>query len=149
MSAALSILLSSTLEGCFYLLALLLALAALRAFIDSIRFRRLAKERVGLSICQFARSFDYRRVDTKIIRGAYEGLQAWAGGGVVNFPVMASDNIGQLYGMVDEDLDDFAQELAQQAGRRWTQLEQNPLYGKVTTVRDLVLFVNSQTEAGS
>ncbi len=138
------ILLNPTLEGFFFVLAFFLVLATISLIIDYIRFSRLAKERAEFSICQFARSFDYRRVDTKIIRAAYEGLQAWAGGGIKHFPVMATDDIGKLYGMVDEDLDDFAKELAEKTGRDWDSLEQNPLYGKVITVRDLVLFVNFQ-----
>jgi len=124
--------------------AFVFLLAMIGAIINFIRFKRLAKERAGLSICQFGRSFDYRRVDTTIIRAAYEGFQEWAGSGAKNFPVMASDDIAKLYGMEDEDLDDFAKKLTQKTGRGWNQLEQNPLYGKVITVRDLVLFVNFQ-----
>lgn len=149
MIAALSIALLSAIEGCFYVLAFILLLVAFSVVVDFIRFSRLARERAELSICHFARSFDYRRVDTKIIRAAYEGFQEWAGGGVKNFPVMASDDIGKLYGMANEDLDDFAEELTRKTGRAWAELEQNPLYGKVITVRDLVLFVNSQPEVSS
>lgn len=140
-------LLGPTLEGCLYVLAFVVLVAAVVSVVESVRFRRLARERAGLSICQFARSFDCRRVDTKIIRAAYEGLQEWAAGGVRDFPVMAADDIGKLYGMVGEDLDEFAQELAQKSGRRWAGLEQNPLCGRVVTVRDLVLFVNHLPEA--
>ncbi len=138
------IFLNPTIEGCFYMLAFLLVLATIGIIIDSIRFKRLAKERIGLSICQFARSFDYRRVDTKIIRAVYEGFQDWARGGVKNFPVMASDEVAKVYKLVDEDLDDFAEELAQKTGRGWENLEKNPLYGEVITVKDLVLLLNLQ-----
>ncbi len=138
------ILLNPTTEGCFYWLAFLLVLATIGIIIDSIRFKRLAKERIGLSICQFARSFDYQRVDTKIIRAVYEGLQEWIRGGVKNFPVMASDDIAKIYKMLDEDLDEFAEELAQKTGRGWENLVKNPLYGKVITVNDLVLLLNLQ-----
>jgi hypothetical protein len=144
MLIVLAILLNQTIEGCFYVIGFLLVLAAIVMVIDSIRFRSLAKKRTELSICHFARSFDYRQVDTKIIRAAYEGFQEWAGDRIKGFPVMDSDNIAKLYGMVDEDLDEFAEELAQKTGRSWNNLEQNPLYGKVITVRDLVLFLNSQ-----
>ena len=49
--------------------------------------------------------------------------------------------------MVGEDLDEVAEELAVKAGRQWADLESNPLYGQVTTVGDLVLFLNRQPKA--
>ena len=135
------------LKGFLFLIAFSLILAVPITIFNYVRFRGLAKKRAGLSICQFARSFDYRRVDTKIIRAAYEEFQNWAGPGVKDFPVMAADNISKLYGMEGEDLDDVARELAERTGRRWEELEMNPLYGQVTTVGDLVLFLNRQPRA--
>jgi hypothetical protein len=149
MFSTLGILINPTIEDCFYVIAFLMLLAAIGLVMDFIRFRRLARKRTGLTICQFARSFDFRRVDTKIIRAAYEGLQEWAGGGVKNFPVMASDDIAGLYRIEDEELDDFAKELAHKLGRDWNDHEKNPLYGKVITVRDLVLFLNFQPKVTS
>ncbi|HEX5998235.1 MAG TPA: hypothetical protein VFZ16_02380 [Hyphomicrobiaceae bacterium] len=40
--------------------------------IEARRDRRIAKEREGESICRFARGFDCRKVDTRIIRAVYE-----------------------------------------------------------------------------
>jgi len=39
-------------------------------------FAKLCEERKGLSICDFAREFDLRVVDTWVIRAVYEQLQA-------------------------------------------------------------------------
>lgn len=135
------------LKGFLFLIAFCLILAVPITIFNFFRFRRLARQRAGLSICQFARSFNYRHVDTNIIRAAYEEFQRWAGPGAKDFPVMASDDIGKLYGVDGEDLDDVAEELAVKTGRRWADLESNPLYGQVTTVGDLVLFLNRQTKA--
>jgi len=114
------------------------------AIFDHFRFKRLVRKRAGLSICQFARSFDCRHVDTRIIRAVYEALQGWTSFGIKQFPIMAVDDLNKVYGLKDEDLDDFAENLAQAAKRGWTDLERNPLYGKVTTAKDLVLFLNFQ-----
>src|SRR5204863_4255363 len=79
---------------------------------DQIRVRRLMKQRHGETICQFVRSFDYRRVDTKIIRATYEYLSHWNKVKAQPFPVRASDTIDKIYGIAEEDLDDFAKEVA-------------------------------------
>lgn len=106
------------------------------------RLSELTRGRAGLSICQFARSFDRRAVDTKIIRAVYEGIQKEAG--LKGFPVLAADDITAVYGIVDDDLDYLADELAEKTKRSFRNAENNPLYGQVTTVRDLVLFLNHQ-----
>lgn len=109
---------------------------------DRDRFRHLAQQREGVSICQFARSFDCRKTDTRIIRAVYEALQDWAP--CRDFPVLASDDMAEVYGICDEDLDYFAEEIAQKTGRSLKWTEQNPLYGQVVTAGDLVLFLNNQ-----
>jgi hypothetical protein len=142
-------LLSYLLKGVIFLLVFSLFVAVSSFLIDRFRFRRLVQARAGLSICQFARSFDYRHVDTRIIRAVYEGFQREALPGVKDFPVKASDDIAKVYGMVGEDLEEFAEELAGELGRRWGGFEENPLYGQVTLVGDLVLFLNRQPEVGA
>jgi hypothetical protein len=144
MISALFDLLLFLLKSIVGLFAIILLLGIPFVVADHFRFKRLAKQRAGLSICQFVRSFDYRRVDTKIIRAVYEGLQNWTSFGIKGFPVMAGDDIGKVYRIGDEDLDDLAKELAERTRRSWVDLEANPLYGQVTTVRELVLFLDHQ-----
>jgi hypothetical protein len=43
-----------------------------------------------------------------------------------------------------EDLDYDIEELAEKIGRTSNNIESNPYYGKVITVRDLVYFFNNQ-----
>ena len=130
------------LKGVLALLVILLVSGPPIWLYERRRFRLLAEARQGLSICQFARSFDYRRTDTKIIRAVYEGLQEWAIG--ANFPIKADDSISDIYRMVDEDLDDFAEEVAAKTNRSLTNTTSNPYFGKVKTAKDLVLFLNCQ-----
>jgi hypothetical protein len=132
------------LKGFLALLAILIVFGPPIWFYKRRRFRLLAKARQGWSICQFVRSFDYRRTDTKIIRAVYEGFQEWAIG--ANFPVKADDSISDIYGMVDEDLDDFAEEVAAKTNRSLTNTTSNPYFGKVETVKDLVIFLNDQSK---
>jgi hypothetical protein len=107
------------------------------------------KQRVGETICQFTRSFDYRKVDTKIIRATYEYLADWNKVKGRPFPVRASDSLHKIYYIVDEDVDELAEEVAKKTGRSLEDAERNPLYGKVMTVRDMVLFINNQPGVGT
>jgi hypothetical protein len=108
------------------------------SILEHRRLRRLADERQGESICHFARSLNYRRLDTKIIRAVYEGLQGYLG---TWFPVRASDDLDQTYRIHREDLDDLAVEIATECGRTDHGWEQNPYYGRVSTVSDLIEFL--------
>lgn len=107
----------------------------------------MAAAREGESICQFARSFDTRRVDTWVIRAVHETLQEELKSAHPAFPVRASDLLGDL--LVDpDDLDlDVVPEVGRRAGRSLDNLEANPGYGRVKTVGDLVLFFNAQPRA--
>ncbi|MYM87102.1 hypothetical protein GTP91_07895 [Rugamonas sp. FT82W] len=109
------------------------------------RLRCLAAEREGESICDFARDFDTRQVDTWIVRAVYEQLQYHLADVSPAFPVRASDRLKEDLLLDDDDLDmDIAQEVEQRAGRSLDDTSTNPYFGKVKTVRDLVMFFQSQ-----
>jgi hypothetical protein len=109
---------------------------------DWLRFRRLAKERAGESICQFARSFKRREVDPSVIRACWNGFQEAAT--VRNFPVRTSDPIAWLYGIENDELDEFFEDIAAKTGRSVKNTEVNPFHSKVESVGDFVLFLNAQ-----
>lgn len=110
-------------------------------------FAELCEERKGLSICDFAREFDSRTVDTWIIRAVYEQLQA-ALATKQKLPIKASDNLFATLKLDEDDLDlDLVEEIAQRTGRSTENYESNPYYGKVTTARNLVLFFSHQAGA--
>lgn len=113
------------------------------------RLRQLAESRSNESICTFARAFNYRQIDTWIIRAVYEQLQPLASTSNAPFPLRPEDRLSEDFGIVDEDLDDLADEIAQRTGRRWENCEQNPYYGNVRTVGDLVMFFAHQPKGHS
>ncbi len=112
-----------------------------------MRFSELAASRDGESICQFARSFDTRRVDTWIIRAVYEALQEELAFAHPSIPVRASDTLPTL--LIDPDALDMAvaPEVARRTGRSLDHIEANPYYGRVKSVRDLVMCFNEQPKA--
>src|SRR5471032_295887 len=56
-------------------LSFLVVTLVLDSSLQRRRLRALAAQRSGESICDFARSFDARAVDTWVIRAVYEALQ--------------------------------------------------------------------------
>lgn len=103
---------------------------------------RLAAQRQGESICQFARAFAWRRVDTWVIRAVYASLHGHLGGQV---PIRADDRLKQDLWLDDEDLDlDLLAEMARLSGRSLERTADNPWFDRVTTVRDLVAFLEHQ-----
>ena len=107
-------------------------------------FAKLREERKGLSICEFAREFDSRAVDTWVIRAVYEQLQAVLATRQ-NVPIKASDNLFDTLKLDEDDLNlDLVEEIAQRTGRSTENFQSNPYYGKVITARNLVLFFNHQ-----
>jgi len=104
----------------------------------------IARSRAGDSICQFARSFETRKVDTWVIRAAYEVLQQELTHMAPAFPVQATDRLEDL--LFDSDDLDMAivPEISRRSRRSLEHTEANPLYGKVQSVADLVMFFNQQ-----
>lgn len=106
-------------------------------------FQALASSREGESICNFARSFDRRTVDTWVIRAVYEELQR-----IVpheDFPIRASDLLENDLLVDTDDLDMLlVPAISARTGRTLDAAETNPYWGKVYTAFDLVLFFNGQ-----
>lgn len=107
--------------------------------IDKWRQQRLAAQRRSENICTFARSFNCRSTDTWIIRAVFDELSLY-----VTFPIRGSDRFEEDLKLDALDLVEIAQVVAQRTGRPLEQCEQNPLYDKVRTVRDLVDFFRHQ-----
>jgi hypothetical protein len=121
--------------------------AALTALLNRRYSRKLASlsaSREGESICQFARSFDCRNVDTWIIRAAYEALQDYHRKHG-SLPIRATDHLEHDLLIDDEELDlAIAPVIAARSGRSMERPEENPYFGKVKSVADLVMFFNEQ-----
>ena len=108
------------------------------------RLKKIVEQRREDSICTFAKSFDCRTVDTRIIRAVHEELQHYYSSEASGFPIRATDSFEKDLRMDDGDLEDIGIEIARRTQRSIENTEQNPLHGKVKTVADLVLFLNHQ-----
>lgn len=105
----------------------------------------MVKDRKNDSICSFARSFDCREIDTWVIRAVFEQLQDNMQWVHPNFPIRQNDNIYDNLLIDEEVLElDLVEEIAQRTGKSLNDSEQNPYYGKVNTVAELVYFFNLQ-----
>ncbi len=104
----------------------------------------MANKRQGLSICQFAREFDPRTVDTWVIRAVWDTLQ---GNGYIDYPLplKADDKLEDdldLVGDADE-LEELVEDIAARCGRDLHRIEENPFL-PITTVDSLVRVLNAQ-----
>ena len=98
----------------------------------------------GGTICQFARSFDTRAVDTWVIRAVHDTLQRELESDRPAFPIRASDHLEVILSDPD-DLDlSIVPEVARLSGRSLDDAARNPHYERVRSVADLVMFFNEQ-----
>jgi len=112
---------------------------------QSKKLQRLLDERKELSICEFARSFNGKEIDTWVIRAVYEQIQEYVVTDGGPLPIKADDNLVETLELDDDDLDlDLLEEILQRTGRSIENTENNPYFNKVKTVRDLVYFINEQ-----
>jgi hypothetical protein len=125
--------------GVLFLFGALAVLTVVLTIVERRRLAELAATRPGESICSFARSFKWREVDTWVIRAVYEELQPYCRFGRGDFPLRPTDRLVEDIG-VDEDLDQVAEDIAYRTGRSLSGFANNPLYGKVQTASDLVMF---------
>lgn len=89
------------------------------------------------TICTFARSFARRSVDTCVVRAVWNEFHEW-------LPVRAEDHLYDDLGMDDIDLDIQWERLASRCGRTLDDHQKNPWIGRITTVRDVVRFLDAQ-----
>ena len=114
------------------------------------QLRELAASREGQSICDFASEFDLRTVDSWVVRAVYEQVQRQLAHVHPAFPLRADDRLREDLRLDDDDLDlDVATEVEERTGRSLDATRSNPYFGKVRTVRDLVLFFQAQARSGA
>ena len=109
-------------------------------------------ERQGDPLCKFVRSLDYRHRDTWIIRAVFEELQRYLSTSANHgaFPIMPSDRITDDLCVDEDDLDlCIAPRVAKRCGRTLDHYEDNPFYGRVHTVQDLMDFFEAQPRVES
>lgn len=113
--------------------------------IDHHRMKRIAIERGNPNICEYARSFDFRDVDTEIMREVWNEVQLNLGNyDGKPFPVKAEDLFEETYNMHLDDIDDIYWSVADKLGIDTELPEKNPYFNQVTSVKNLVLFLHNQ-----
>ena len=106
---------------------------------------KLASHRAGESICTFAREANCRINDTWVVRAVYEQVQSYLGSEFHSFPLRWNDSFEKDLKIDIEDVGDvIALEVAERTGRNYSETTGNPMYAKVGTVGDLVLFFCAQ-----
>jgi len=105
-----------------------------------------AKERKNEDIGTFARSIDYRNIDTWIIRAVYEEIQSEIMWENQNFPIRATDNLKKDLLLEDDAFDSIINCVIARVGISDKDWEKNPYYGKLETVEDMILFFNAQSK---
>ena len=114
------------------------------------KLNRLAEARNRESICTFARAFDARSIDPWVIRAVYEQLQEHLKPTKPPFPLLPTDRLRQDLMLDDDDLDmDLVPDIAARTGRPLSGSAENPYFGKVVTVRDLVEFFCAQPKSAT
>jgi hypothetical protein len=109
------------------------------------RMKKLALSRGEPNICEYARSFDFRQVDTKIIREVWNYIQSSLGNfNGKPFPIKADDLFNETYKFDEDDLDEIYWAVADKLGIDTKNPQNNPYYNQVTSVRNLVLFLHYQ-----
>jgi hypothetical protein len=101
--------------------------------------KRINEERKEESICSFARALPAKDHDTWVVRAAYEELSR-----VLNAPLRPSDDIRRFWRMDPDDLDDVAFRIAHRARRSMDDTKKNPMFDRVVTVEDMILFFEYQ-----
>lgn len=117
---------------------------------DHYRMKKVATERGNPNICEYARSFDYKNVDTKIIREVWNEVQLnLRSYNEKPFPVKADDLFEEKYNLHPDDLDDIYWSVADRLGIDTEKPENNPYFNKVTSVKNLALFLHNQPRTGN
>ncbi len=106
-----------------------------------VRIRRIAASRPGENFDTFHSSFAADDIPAEILHAVYAEFQKSCSGAVAAFPVHAADDIGRIYGMVDEDLEYAVSEVVEELGRQFPPDEMLRKMQPAITVRDFVLFV--------
>lgn len=112
---------------------------------DRTHLRALAAVRHGESICSFSRELGCRNVDTWVVRATYEEIQWHLAPLLPNFPLRCSDRLVEDLRMDPDDLDEMlAIDIAERTRRDFRNTRRNTYFGKVHTVRDLVMLFHEQ-----
>ena len=94
-------------------------------------FKFSQKNRQNESICTFTRHFEYREIDTWVIRAVYEQLQDYMSSEKESFPIRPTDDVFVDLKIDEEDFEcDLVEQIAQRSGRSLEEIENQPILWK-------------------
>ena len=123
------------------ILLALVAFVVVGTWLGNVLTRRIASERAGEGFGDFAAHFTGQNIPREILLNTYDYFEEWNSGAVERFPVRATDNVADVYGIVDEDLYDAIEEVLKKSGRRGLYKSERPDLPRIETVEDIVLYV--------
>lgn len=112
---------------------------------EKLYFKKLMRQRQGESLCTFSRAENLTGIDTFILRAVYEEIQIEIPP-QQNFPLRWSDNLYSGLHLQGDNVEELIERVAQRTGRCIKHTELNPLFGKIHTVGDLIVFFNHQSK---
>src|SRR3954470_11046896 len=98
-----------------FLATVLVVLATAATWLFRLRARRIARSRAGESYEDFAAHFVRQGIEDEVIVAVYRYFQRRMRRNVEHFPVRAGDDVTEVYGIIEDDVDDAVEELL--AGR--------------------------------
>ena len=131
-----------------YVILGFIALIAAGTLWGRIRTRRIAASRAGESFDTFRAGFGADEPPQAVLRAVYAKLQRWCSDAVAAFPVRAEDDMGDIYGLADEDLDDMIREVLAEIGRQLPPEATLWRMPPIVMVREFALFVAACPLAG-
>jgi hypothetical protein len=126
-----------------YVIAAVVGFIAVGTIVIYIRAYIIRKSRKNDKAEDFMNYFVSEGMSGSLVRSVYSYLQDWMGSN--GFAVRPQDDIGRIYGIVDEDLDEMVVEIAE-ANNLVIPLETDYRQKPVETVEDLIRFIASFPE---
>jgi hypothetical protein len=120
---------------------IIFALWAMQRFEDR-RLRALAASRRPWSYSEFQSHFHSVAITDAELRTIVRFIQEWLSE-TKHFPVESSDEIGAVYGIIDDDLDEMVIKVVRKCGRKLPGQAALDTMEPIRTVGDLVRFVAS------
>ena len=123
-----------------YLILVLIVIIILVTVFDWAKDYLISRIRIGDKREDFIDYFVEKNISGSLAINVYESFQDLMN--VKDFPVRRQDNIGDIYGIYDEDLDDLIVEIAEAND---FEIPSNTDYWQepIATVEDLIKFVAS------
>jgi hypothetical protein len=107
------------------------------------KLQKLKKERPDNDLNTFMRSFEHEGINERLLREVYHYFQHITSG--VDFPVLPTDRLYEVFGLCDEDLDDAILEIAERSGCQTPTTEEVKGLPPVRTVEDVVRLLSRFT----